>query len=408
MALTFKTREESFSVYTRPDGTLVYLPHGGERMDWDRDAAQDMWDAFPGTWDAFLVVLDAVMDDVDVVKCDDCHEVTHVDDATTPRNIGAVCQSCLEQNDYVWVDCCSEYVNGDYYNVIDDECICDSCTANNYTYCDDCDRYVSDDYECDHSGENICGCEAPHQRFSIRNNGNDPLSNDERVTVTLPAGVVDEVGQQRVINLLWSQDVNNASALAAEIGPEATRKDGNYAKRFSRAVWKSKGVKLSPEIMSEIGNIASAHSTAVDHAIEITRDLNQSAADFGNEDSCWFTGGEYGHSRCTLKQNGGFGLRTFADNGRGFQTVSGRAWVMPMLDGTPTHDAQTADSFLVFNCYGDLEGYTAARIVAYMAGKTYKKVTLHANRMYINSDMGYLISAEPIEQTSVLITAKDH
>jgi hypothetical protein len=44
----------------------------------------------------------------------------------------------------------------------------------------------------------------------------------------------------------------------------------------------------------------------------------------------------------------------------------------------------------VYNGYGELSGYTAARIIADMTGLTYKKIRFSAGVQYINSD-GYLV-----------------
>jgi hypothetical protein len=146
--------------------------------------------------------------------------------------------------------------------------------------------------------------------------------------------------------------------------------------------------------MSQVGNIARNHSTAVDVQIDVTRDLNQSPEAFYHDGSCWFT--DYaGSSRCALKTNGGYGLRSF-----GTYSVSGRAWVMPLRQDesgelVPTFETQTPDAFVVFNGYGDLSGYTAPRIVAHMAGMTYRKVGFDCDPMYINAG-GYIVAPEEI------------
>jgi hypothetical protein len=61
----------------------------------------------------------------------------------------------------------------------------------------------------------------------------------------------------------------------------------------------------------------------------------------------------------------------------------------------PTFETQTPDAFVVFNGYGDLSGYTAPRIVAHMAGMTYRKVGFDCDPMYINAG-GYIVAPEEI------------
>jgi hypothetical protein len=145
--------------------------------------------------------------------------------------------------------------------------------------------------------------------------------------------------------------------------------------------------------MSEVGTIARDHSKAAAFEVDVTRDLNRSPDYFYHDDSCWWGG--MSESRCALKTNGGFGLRSL----RG-QSVSGRAWVMPLRDCgglVPTLDTETPDAFIVFNGYGDLAGYAPARIMAGMAGWTYKKIAFSCDPMYINAG-GYLVAPEHIIQ----------
>jgi hypothetical protein len=155
-------------------------------------------------------------------------------------------------------------------------------------------------------------------------------------------------------------------------------------------------IKLSPEILAQVGCIARDNSgSQSSFAVEVTRDLNQDASDFYHDGSCWWT--DYAESRCALKTNGGFGLRTFTE----WNGVSGRAWVMPLRQlphGSlgPTFDTVNPDAFMVFNGYGDLSGYAAARIMAHMTGGTYRKTDFSCEPMYINNKSGYLIAPEEI------------
>src|SRR5208282_226801 len=180
---------------------------------------------------------------------------------------------------------------------------------------------------------------------------------------------------------------------ARSLGEHWQTKDGNYAKRLSRFAYKRYAMKLTPEVLSRVGDIAREHSTEVSVDIEVTRDLNQPAECFYHSDSCWWQ--SYSDSRCALKTNGGFGMRSFTDN-----SLSGRAWVMPLKQSEggrliPTFDTLTPDAFVVFNGYGDLSGYAPARILAHLAGWTYRKIDFSCPPMYINSG-GYLIAPEDI------------
>jgi hypothetical protein len=68
----------------------------------------------------------------------------------------------------------------------------------------------------------------------------------------------------------------------------------------------------------------------------------------------------------------------------------------------PTFDTMRAHAFMVFNGYGNLSGYAPARILAHMAGMTYRKVTftrsMDNGEMYVNGDAGYLVAAEELAE----------
>ena len=128
-----------------------------------------------------------------------------------------------------------------------------------------------------------------------------------------------------------------------------------------------------------------------------------------------------------------FGMRTFKTevgyNNVEYRNVTGRAWVMPLkLTGknqpgprdpnlcsdpvccpppepvagapalAPTFDTMTPDAFIVFNGYGDLSGYGPARIMAHMAGMTYRKVAFTCSPMYVNGEQGYLVAPEALAE----------
>jgi hypothetical protein len=209
-----------------------------------------------------------------------------------------------------------------------------------------------------------------------------------------------------------------------EIGDQWQTRDGNFTKRLSRKAYQAYGIKLAPDDLSKIGVIARNHSKAVDMTIEVTRQLNKSSRYFANDGSCWW--GSYGESRCAFKTNGGFALRSFDRSG--FRDgPTGRAWVLPLRKQqrtdagtytssqprdcrgrfahaphkrlTPTFDTLTPDAMVVFNGYGELSGYTPARIVSHMLGWTYQKINFDATPMYINSG-GYLVGPEPVVQAT--------
>lgn len=300
--------------------------------------------------------------------------------------------------DLRYCDSC-EYPCLDRTYVYDGSRVCDYCLEDDYSYCDYCAEYLPHDHSHGEDDDGDCGCESPARDFTVRNDGSDPLQSDTRLTVALPAGVISGEGMKAIRRYLSRKDDYGSRVVSYHvdsIGDAWQENSGNFTKRLSRYAYKEHGIKLTPEVLSEVGNIARAHSNETSVSIEVTRYLNMSAEDFYHEDSCWW--GSYSESRCALKSNGGFGIRSFSSDSGGY--VNGRAWVMPLRlsehgDLRPTFDTEAPDALIVFNGYGELSGYAPARVLAHMYGWTYRKIGFNCEPMYINAG-GYLIAPESI------------
>lgn len=377
-----------------------------------------IWQEFAGTQRRFLEHLREITitpDDIDdVTFCWQCGIPNWEEETSAVRgdNNTRVCEAC--SNDFVeCVQCGDLYPESETQETLGEDTVCDGCRENSYQWCEDCNGWYPTDDEAEHthsSDDNSARCcISPQRKFTLRNDGCEPLANDTRTEITLPAGTISTEGLDAISSYLRHESNNTRRSdcgratklydLAYDLSPLGDlwqTKTGNYAKRLSSYAYKQYALKLTPEIMSQVGVIAREHSNPVSVTIAATRDLNLSAADFYHDDSCWWQ--SYSYSRCTLKTNGGFGLRSFTARG----TVSGRAWVMPLRQDprgrlAPTFDTITPDAFIVFNGYGELSGYTAPRLLAHMAGYTYRKVGFDCESMYINAG-GYLVAPEDIAQ----------
>lgn len=334
---------------------------------------------------------------------DDYYVCYHCEDwfkETTSVGDREYCENCLE-NQCSFCTWCDRWILGETTSVGDNEC-CNSCLSSNFSYCDNCEEYYHDeDDNHDHDSESGCDCDVPHFYFKFPADGHGLVQQDERLTVELPKGTIDNEGITRIKKLLndelgWSQ-AYIVNAVIDEIGPVWQTKRGNFTRRLSSTLYKQGNIKLQPTVVSEVGNIAQAHSSSgATWHVEFTRDLNQSADYFYHDDSCWWQ--SYSYSRCALKNWGGLGLRTFYGADTSNHSPSGRVWVQPLRNTdrglVPTHDAEGADAYVIFNGYAALSGYMAARIVAHLAGRTYRRVLLNTERMYVNGDTGYLVADE--------------
>lgn len=412
MSLTYVKSNHVYSTYVDEHGAEVFLAHGSgfrRLVPFDEIDLVESWQEFVAEngynryeW---LSELKRITTEPHIVSsiefCDDCSEpLPFAEDGYSTRG-GYICEGCIDS--YTECDSCDNY-SLSTTTTLDGTEICDQCRDYEFSFCEDCDGYYRPGSE-DHDHDDECDCESPALSFTVRNDGDPALRSDTRVTVALPAGEISAEGMLEISYYLRSaafslssedeRNLHDCSYYLDEVGAVWQRKDGNFTKRLSRFAYKKYGLKLSPEIMSKVGCIARDHSTAVDFCVDVTRDLNQPAAAFFHEGSCWWQ--SHAESRCALKFNGGYGLRSFDQHG----DVSGRAWVMPLKaddDGrlSPTFETMTPDAFVVFNGYGDLSGYAPARIISHMAGMTYRKITFRCSPMFVNGDGGYLVAPEEI------------
>lgn len=439
--LRFVESDDHFSVYVDRDGEEVYLAHGtAQRL----MLSSDLWGKLTTLWrqyqagtlpgqshdpcrhghDEFVTLMRALTIDDEIEDwigwCLDCGGPHHEDDLHDVAG-GEACEPCRDSNFSTCDQCDTYFQHENLTRTLGDDDVCRPCLENYWSWCDNCDGWRHDgDY---HDHQHDCGCEAPAQTFWVRNGDGPALRNDTRARISLGGDSISDEGLNAICYYLRHQSAEAAMPSldpsvshvmvmvqlvghVESLGAQWQTRQGNYPKRLSRLAYKRFNLKLSPETLSQVGNIARAHSRPIDFDIEVTRDLNMSAEEFANDGSCWWPGGEVDHvsSRCALKNNGGFGLRTFTEVKTGtydWPRVEGRAWVLPLRvdlrgDLSPTFEPRCAEAFVVFNGYGDLDGFSGARLIAHMAKMSYSKITFRCGPMYINGDFGYLVASEEI------------
>ena len=357
--------------------------------------------------------------DNNYTTCGDCDE-PYRDTTLVEDGEREVCESCLGR--YETCDDCEGLVR-DTSSVEDgDRYVCETCIDDHYYWCDDCDCYYGEEH--DHRD---CCCESPKQEFFLRIKDGS-ISQDERLTVTLPEGVTS-TGFYQIRDLVYSH-VRSLEApptgwhRAVEkirgetIGAEWVTDKGTLPKRISRFLHREAGISLPATVLAEIGNVAKRDARSGEFHVEVTRDLNLDADEFAHGGSCWWT--EYAVSRCILKTNGGFGLRSFGKYG-GWAT--GRSWVMPMKRQfigpilTPTFNTDDPDAYVVFNNYGDLGEGIGPVVFAHMLGWVSRRIDFSVDDMWVNHDdvrgirSGHLItpSAEDFaDLPSLHLSIADH
>lgn len=373
---------------------LLALASEPERLDEAWEAYRDAGGAAPASRFAAAATDFAGLP---CVVCSDC-DVPEWEAATVTNAAGAlVCEGCAGY--YTACYECEQLHPDQYLFWVGSRQYCDSCRDLECSYCEDCEEWYldGDADEHDHDPEyDDCDCEAPQPRFRFPAGGEATVAEDERIEVVLPAGVISLEGRNEIAAALWADAALSPhrpvlSSTVHGLDPRWQTRRGNFTRRLSSALHRQ-GIKLTPALLSVVGSVARQHSSdTATWLVELTRDLNQPADAFYNEDSCWWT--SHAYSRCALKNWGGLGLRSYSTPGDPSHCPTGRAWVQP-LDGSlrPTHDAEGAHAYLVYNCYGALSDYTAARIVAHLSDRTYRKVKCSIGEQFVNSGTSFLVA----------------
>jgi hypothetical protein len=172
--------------------------------------------------------------------------------------------------------------------------------------------------------------------------------------------------------------------------PDWQTKEGNMPKRIAKILLMEHHLKLTDELMAELGNIAKAYTTRPSvQRVRLDRAIGRDRHEYVNDNSCWWT--DYWYSRCTLKSLGGMAIRCYNGDDK---LATARGWLIPLWYGEaystgwkPEPDLAKANGYVVFNVYdrnGKLEAMHLGRMVAQMTGKSYKRVALGVHAMYVN------------------------
>lgn len=391
----------------------------------------------------------------EISECFKCDDVVATDDIEEVDG-NPWCSNCIDDYNNVVCESCSERTSLDYVMIDNgygcDYC-CDTCLMNGAAYyCDDHDLCYWADDGCESCAENAsCECESPMPRFSITGIGGVRYASGEYHEVLADAGIVtadgfsqiqyevmqwateqypdveghsvymchcdEEDGTEHITHALHYQirDAIRTAAYQTWYADQSYRSESGttIAKRLRSEIYRrtkdaGMAVSLPAALVSKIGTIARQQSEGANVLIDITRDLNDGAEEFVHEDSCWWT--EYSYSRCTLKSNAGFGLRSFDDGPNGYAT--GRVWVFGCTiepDGRLMPTFGDAEAYVVFNGYGDLEEHRGAQVLATLLGWSARTDTmpmpLTNDVMYVNSGSARVVApADVLARTDLHFT----
>lgn len=164
---------------------------------------------------------------------------------------------------------------------------------------------------------------------------------------------------------------------------------GTLPKRVQSFYHKQHAVRLTPEQVSELGNVARAHcgSASKEYTLDFTNRITWEAGEFGDYGSCYW--GNNAQAKDMLHENGAFAVRGWKskkpDDDQSFDGYA-RAWLVPIGQ----------NRLVVFNGYGETS-LTFARLLALKFSCSYKAISLRNNgsdggMLYINTGC-YVVGA---------------
>ena len=174
---------------------------------------------------------------------------------------------------------------------------------------------------------------------------------------------VSEAGREAISQLLRSWSISKAKFSAAwdwTINPSGADRNnlkGKIAKRIASVLFKYNGIKLSDDQIAKIGATAANNAVILKYEMRFTRTFNWKSGDYGDSGSC-FWGGR-ARARSIMRNSGGLAV-LFRNDGAGKRA---RAWIAPR---TPS-----ANSFIVYNAYGNMFTGDSTRAVAELLANRY-------------------------------------
>lgn len=370
-------------------------------------------------------------------ECEDCYEHTAYPVAVNSGD-RQVCASCNESN-YFDCDSCNERQSVEWSFDVDGAMLCEGCWEDQ-PYCEECERTYLSGNESDHEHTRPnCWCHQAPMGITSVPGGASPSTVDTDITVSIVGGI-DQATINAVGRMIYATGLPNVEQYMADaVSNEWKNEDGTYPKRLRRYVYKTtkrmrmnvlmghadrwvydfehrmvekygpwmdeksaerlaRGVNLPDDVVTKIGSLCEPFSRPVERVVQATRDLNQEAYDFCNDESCWWgIAADYDYSRCTFKYAGGIAFRSFSNWGE----CTGRFLALPIRvsaggDVTACPNWTDANAWISFNAYGDLEESAAPRVLTALTGLPSKKVQTSGSwMMYLNND-GYVnLHAEP-------------
>ena len=184
-----------------------------------------------------------------------------------------------------------------------------------------------------------------------------------KITVTMPIGVINEVGRNdigRFLDDLYLAPLPEWWDYNTQVKGRGEYV-GSFCKRVAKYFYQTETFKISSDNLGKLGHIMSKHTDKnSQYIIDYTQKFDWDAGDFGDGGSCFWSC--HKSARYALENEGAYAIRFYHDTFSRYGYA--RAWIYP-----------TNDFYIVFNGYG-LETTDTARIMAHQLKMSYRKIEL--------------------------------
>lgn len=215
---------------------------------------------------------------------------------------------------------------------------------------------------------------------------NDITITNQKFEHSVPVNGIDEAGQERINSYLRIENFHNLPGdwdwswivSKGEYAGTLPKRISKFFRNYALSHWEhetddyyknlfNKYSKISPAVLSEIGNIAKAHTVKqADYIFDFASSIDWSPDDFGDYGSCYWTE-KQGAKQMLMDNSNPCAIRFYGDtNSRGNNRGIGRAWLARL----------SPNEIVIFNAYGPYSLITIARVLSDWLGLSYHKIQL--------------------------------
>lgn len=166
------------------------------------------------------------------------------------------------------------------------------------------------------------------------------VGDSEKIKVELGEEVISDAGQGEVSRFISTHHLRNVVDSWHWV-----TKDGKFPKRFANALYRDYSIKIDPQLLEQLGNLAAKYVVRSTYHVDFTRKLDWAAGAFGDSGSCFWGGRR--SARTIMQDNSVMAVRLYRCTSYGTYNGYARAWMVDVSRKLKCHEA-----YVLFNAYG--------------------------------------------------------